>query len=136
MNPPSFPNVDLLSEGINALNGVLVAPSRNRGHALVGLRIMSFVGGIRGGVSHDILLNDIPSPVKDPKYILVCILMGLLGVCNPRRAQGSGSSPGNLQRDHDRVNFYRCGGVFIDCCSVRPRQPHSSEEDARVAREG
>src|SRR5215470_9686970 len=82
MNLPSFPNVDLFSAGINALNGVLVArnPSHERGYALVGLLIMAFFGGIGGGVSRDILLNEIPSPLKDPTYIFVCLLMGLLGV--------------------------------------------------------
>lgn len=89
MNLPSFPNVDLFSAGINALNGALVAcsPSHNRGYALVGVLIMAFFGGIGGGVSRDILLNDIPSPLKDPKYILVCILMGLLGVAIYRYAE-------------------------------------------------
>ena len=79
---PSFPNVDLFSAGINALNGVLVArnPSHNRGYTLAGLLIMAFFGGIGGGVSRDLLLNDIPSPIKDPKYIIVCVLMGLAGL--------------------------------------------------------
>lgn len=89
MNLPSFPNVDLFAAGINALNGVLVArnPSHDRGYALVGLLIMAFFGGIGGGVSRDILLNGIPSPLKDPKYIFVCILMGLLGVAIYRYAE-------------------------------------------------
>jgi uncharacterized membrane protein YeiH len=89
MNLPSFPNVDLFSAGINALNGALVArnPSHDRGYALVGLVIMAFFGGIGGGVSRDLLLNDIPSPLKDPKYTLVCILMGLLGVAIYRYAE-------------------------------------------------
>ena len=89
MNLPSFPNVDLFSAGINALNGVLVArnPTHDRGYALVGLLIMAFFGGIGGGVSRDMLLNDIPSPLKDPKYIFVCILMGLLGVAIYRYAE-------------------------------------------------
>ena len=88
MHLPSFPNVDLFSAGINALNGALVArnPSHDRGYALVGLLIMAFFGGIGGGVSRDILLNDIPSPLKDPMYILVCLLMGLLGVAIYRYA--------------------------------------------------
>jgi len=88
MNLPTFPNVDLFSAGINALNGALVArnPSHNRGYAVVGLLIMAFFGGIGGGVSRDILLNDIPSPLKDPKYIVVCILMGLLGLAIYRYA--------------------------------------------------
>lgn len=89
MNLPSFPNVDLFSAGINALNGVLVArnPSHNRGYSLAGLLIMAFFGGIGGGISRDILLNDIPSPLKDPKYILVCSLMGLLGLAIYRYAE-------------------------------------------------
>lgn len=89
MNLPSFPNVDLFSAGINALNGVLVArnPSHDRGYSLAGLVIMAFFGGIGGGVSRDILLDDIPSPLKDPKYIAVCILMGLLGVAIYRYAE-------------------------------------------------
>lgn len=89
MNLPTFPNVDLFSAGINALNGVLVAraPSHNRGYSLAGLLIMAFFGGIGGGVSRDILLNDIPSPLKDPNYIFVCILMGLLGLAIYRYAE-------------------------------------------------
>lgn len=82
MNLPSFPHVDLFSAGINALNGVLVArhPSHNRGYTVAGLLIMAFFGGIGGGVARDLLLNDIPSPLRDPTYLLVCLLMGLLGL--------------------------------------------------------
>jgi uncharacterized membrane protein YeiH len=40
---------------------------------------MAFFGGI-GGVSRDVLLADIPSPIKDPAFVLVCVLMGLLGL--------------------------------------------------------
>jgi uncharacterized membrane protein YeiH len=82
MHLPSFPNVDLFAAGINALNGVLVArnPSHNRGYAAVGLQIMAVFGGIGGGVSRDVLLNDIPAPLKDSKYILVCLVMGVLGL--------------------------------------------------------
>ncbi len=58
MNLPSYPNIDLFSAGINALNGVLVArhPSHNRGYSVAGLLIMAFFGGIGGGVSRDMLL--------------------------------------------------------------------------------
>src|ERR1700757_5285300 len=79
---PSFPNVDLFSAGINALNGVLVArnPSHNRGYAVVGLLIMGFFGGIGGGVTRDILLNEIPAPIKDPTYFFVCLGAGVLGL--------------------------------------------------------
>jgi uncharacterized membrane protein YeiH len=82
MTLPSFPNVDLFSAGVNALNGVLIArnPSHNRGYAAVGLLIMAFFGGIGGGVTRDVLLNEIPSPLNDPIYPLVCLLMGVLGL--------------------------------------------------------
>jgi uncharacterized membrane protein YeiH len=82
MTLPSFPNVDLFSAGINALNGVLVArnPSHNRGYTVAGLLIMAFFGGIGGGISRDVLLNELPAPLKDPIYLLVCVLMGLLGL--------------------------------------------------------
>ena len=82
MTLPSFPHVDEFSAGINALNGVLVAhhPSHNRGYTAMGLLIMAYFGGIGGGVSRDLLLNQIPSPIKDPTYSAICILMGLLGL--------------------------------------------------------
>jgi uncharacterized membrane protein YeiH len=82
MNLPGFPHIDMFSAGINALNGVLVArhPSHDRGYAVVGLLIMAFFGGIGGGVTRDVLLNDIPGPLRDPTYLLVCLLMGLLGL--------------------------------------------------------
>jgi uncharacterized membrane protein YeiH len=88
MNLPSFTSIDLFSAGINALNGVLVArnPSHNRGYAVVGLLIKAFFGGIGGGVTRDVLLNDIPSPLKDPTYLLVCLVMGLLGLAIYRYA--------------------------------------------------
>ena len=89
MNLPSFPNVDLFSAGINALNGVLVArnPSHDRGYAVVGLLIMAYFGGIGGGVTRDLLLNDIPSSLKNPSYLLICLAMGAVGLAIYRYAE-------------------------------------------------
>jgi uncharacterized membrane protein YeiH len=89
LNLPTFPNVDLFSAGINALNGVLVArnPSHNRSYAVVGLLIMAFFGGIGGGVTRDVLLNEMPSPFKSPSCFFVCILMGLLALAIYRYAE-------------------------------------------------
>jgi uncharacterized membrane protein YeiH len=82
MTLPNFPQIDLFSAGINALNGVLVArnPSHNRGFTMVGLLMMAYFGGIGGGVTRDLILNQIPGPFKDPRYPIVCLLMGLLGL--------------------------------------------------------
>jgi uncharacterized membrane protein YeiH len=89
MDLPSFPNVDLFSAGVNALYGVLVArnPSHNRGYTIEGLLIMGFFGGIGGGVTRDVLLNDVPSPFRSPIYLVVCVLMGLLGLAIYRWAE-------------------------------------------------
>jgi uncharacterized membrane protein YeiH len=88
MNLPSFPNVDLFSAGVNALYAVLLArqPSHNRGYTVAGLLIMALIGGIGGGITRDVLLSDIPSPLKDPTYPFVCLLMGLLGLAIYRYA--------------------------------------------------
>src|ERR1700746_1709237 len=88
MTLPSFPHVDMFSAGINALYGILVAqnPSHNRGYTAAGLLIMAFFGGIGGGVTRDILLNEIPSPLKNAIYLVVCLLMGLLGLAIYRYA--------------------------------------------------
>jgi uncharacterized membrane protein YeiH len=89
MNLPSFPHVDEFSAGINALNGVLVArnPSHNRGYTVAGLLIMAFFGGIGGGVTRDVLLNELPGPLKGATYFVVCLLMGLLGLAIYRYAE-------------------------------------------------
>src|SRR3954463_8145976 len=89
MTLPSFPNIDLFSAGINALNGVLVArhPSHDRGYAVMGLLIMAFFGGIGGGVTRDLLLNDIPPPLRSVEYLVVCLLMGALGLALYRYAE-------------------------------------------------
>jgi uncharacterized membrane protein YeiH len=88
LNLPSFPNVDLFSAGVNALNGALVAsnPEHNRGYTFAGLLMMGFFGGIGGGVTRDLLLNKVPAPLTDWRYFPVCVLMGLLGVAIYRYA--------------------------------------------------
>jgi uncharacterized membrane protein YeiH len=82
VNLPSFPNIDLFSAAVNALYGVLVAanPSHNRGFTFWGLMIMGYLGGIGGGCTRDLLLNEFPAPLRGPAYPAVCLLMGLLGL--------------------------------------------------------
>jgi uncharacterized membrane protein YeiH len=82
MTLPNFPQVDLFAAGINALNGVLQArsPSHDRNYTFVGLLIMAYFGGIGGGVTRDVLLSDIPGPLKDPRFPIVCTVAGLLGL--------------------------------------------------------
>jgi len=70
---------------------------------------MAFFGGIGGGVARDVLLNDIPSPLKDPAYLLVCLLMGLLGwrfIATPTRGR-NGFARGRWPSS----NLSRCHGL-------------------------
>jgi uncharacterized membrane protein YeiH len=151
MNLPSLPNADLFSAGVNALNGVLVArsPTHNRGYSLAGLPITAFFGGTGSDVSRDILLNDIPSPLNDPKYSSVCIRIGVLGVAiyhytESREEQfrkrtlaffksftlpwfavlGAHKSLDHGLGIYTAIGFISspAGGVFIDVCSDVPPQ--------------
>lgn len=89
---PSFPHVDLFAAGVNALNGALIArnPKHNRGYTIAGLLIMAFFGGIGGGIARDLLLNEIPGPLKDPTFLVVSLVMGLLGLVIYRFAAARG----------------------------------------------
>ncbi len=82
MNLPLFPHVDLFAAAVNALYGVLVAcnPSHNRGFTFWGLLIMGYFGGIGGGVTRDVLVNEFPAPLKGPIYPAVCLLAGLFAL--------------------------------------------------------
>jgi len=82
MDLPSFPRIDVFAAGINALNATLIArsPSHNRGYTLVGVLIIAFIGGVGGGVTRDVLLNDLPGPLTHVVFLIACLLMGLLGL--------------------------------------------------------
>lgn len=82
MTLPSFPNVDLFAAGINALYGALVArsPKHNRNYTLIGILILAFIGGVGGGLSRDVLLNDLPGPLVNWRFLAACLVMGFAGV--------------------------------------------------------
>jgi uncharacterized membrane protein YeiH len=82
MDLPSFPRIDLFAAGINALNATLIArnPAHNRGYTVMGLLIMAFIGGVGGGLTRDVLLNDLPGPLTHVSFLIVCLLMGVLGL--------------------------------------------------------
>src|SRR5689334_16673469 len=82
MTLPDFSEVDLSAASINALKGLLQArsPSHDRDCTVAGLLIMAYFGGIGGGVTRDVLLGDIPGPLRDPRFPIACTLMGLLGL--------------------------------------------------------
>lgn len=77
----SFTALDLIAASTNALNGALLArrPDHYRNFTVVGIILMALLGGIGGGVSRDVLLNDIPSALTDPAYIILCLVFGTVG---------------------------------------------------------
>ena len=46
----------------------------------MGLMVMAYFGGVGGGVARDVLLNELPGPFLQPPFLIVCLLMGLLGL--------------------------------------------------------
>ncbi|MFN8519856.1 MAG: TRIC cation channel family protein [Chloroflexota bacterium] len=78
----SFVIVDLVAATTNAFNGAILArqPSHYRGFTLVGILLIAVLGGIGGGVSRDILLNDVPSALTNPWYLILCTVAAVLAL--------------------------------------------------------
>lgn len=78
----SFTIIDLIAATTNAFNGALLArqPSHYRKYTVVGILLIAIFGGIGGGVSRDILLNDIPSALTNAWYLILTPIAGLLAL--------------------------------------------------------
>ncbi len=78
----SFTIIDLIAATTNAFNGAILArqPSHYRNFTIVGIVLIAVVGGIGGGVTRDILLNDVPSALTNPWYIFLCLAAGTLAL--------------------------------------------------------
>src|SRR6187551_136784 len=78
----SFTIIDLIAATTNAFNGAILArqPSHYRKYTVVGILLLAVFGGIGGGVSRDVLLNDIPSALTNPMYLILCAVAGFLAL--------------------------------------------------------
>jgi len=78
----SFTVIDLIAATTNAFNGAILArqPSHYRKYTVVGILLLAVFGGIGGGVSRDVLLNDIPSALTNPMYLILCAVAGFLAL--------------------------------------------------------
>ena len=78
----SFTIIDLIAATTNAFNGAILArqPSHFRNFTIVGILLMAVIGGIGGGVTRDILLNDVPSALTNPWYIFLSVIAGLVAL--------------------------------------------------------
>ena len=77
-----FTIIDLIAATTNAFNGALLArqPSHYRKYTVVGILLIAVFGGIGGGVTRDVLLNDIPSALTNAWYLVLCALAGFLAL--------------------------------------------------------
>jgi uncharacterized membrane protein YeiH len=76
-----FTTIDLIAASTNALNGALLArrPDHYRNFTIVGVLLMALLGGIGGGVTRDVLVNEVPSAFTNPAYIALCLAAGVVG---------------------------------------------------------
>ena len=72
----AFTLIDLIAATTNAFNGALLArrPDHYRHYTIIGILMLAILGGIGGGVSRDVLLNDIPSALTNPWYLILCAI--------------------------------------------------------------
>jgi uncharacterized membrane protein YeiH len=76
--------VDLLAATTNALNGALLGQRpdhyRRRYITAVGILVLALFGGIGGGTTRDVLLNEVPGSWTNPWYLILVILAWLVGL--------------------------------------------------------
>jgi uncharacterized membrane protein YeiH len=89
-----FTVIDLIAATTNAFNGAILArqPSHYRKYTVVGILLIAIFGGIGGGVSRDVLLNDIPSALTNPLYLILCAVAGFLALRISGRLDEAGTT--------------------------------------------
>jgi uncharacterized membrane protein YeiH len=86
----SLTAIDLLAATTNAFNGAILSKRRDhhRKWTIVGIILIAVLGGIGGGVTRDVLLNDIPSALTNPWYLILCTLAAMLALAATGRMKG------------------------------------------------
>src|SRR5262245_35172748 len=76
-----FTSLDLLAAAVSALNGALLCrrPDHFKRFTVVGVLLMALIGGVGGGMTRDVLVNDVPVALTNPAYITVCLVAGAIG---------------------------------------------------------
>jgi uncharacterized membrane protein YeiH len=94
----SFTALDLLAATTNAFNGAILASraDHRRKWTVVGIIMLAVLGGIGGGVTRDVLLNDVPSAFTNPWYLILCTLAAMLALRIMR-----GRTPASIGRIFD-----------------------------------
>jgi uncharacterized membrane protein YeiH len=84
LTPGAFLYLDLLASFTNALNRAILCqrPDYYPGHyiTVVGILVIATIGGLSGGVTRDILLNEQPASLINPWYIILSLVAGMIGL--------------------------------------------------------
>ena len=77
----SFTTLDLLAAATNSLNGALLArrPNHYKNFTVVGVLLMAMLMGLGGGITRDVLVNQVPAALTNPAYITVSVICGIIG---------------------------------------------------------
>jgi hypothetical protein len=77
----NFTTLDLIAAGTNALNGALLArrPDHYKNFTVVGIILMALLMGLGGGITRDVLVNQVPGALTNPAYITVAMICGIIG---------------------------------------------------------
>jgi hypothetical protein len=77
----NFTTLDLIAVGTNALNGALLArrPDHYKNYTVVGILLMALLMGLGGGMTRDVLINQVPAALTNPAHITVCVIAGIIG---------------------------------------------------------
>jgi uncharacterized membrane protein YeiH len=76
-----FTTLDLVAASANSLNGALLArrPDHYKQFTAVGILLMALLGGLGGGITRDILVNQTPAALTNPAYLMLSVAFGCLG---------------------------------------------------------
>ena len=76
-----FTSVDLIAASTNAFNGALLArrPDHYKNFTIVGVIGMALLMGLGGGITRDVLVNQVPGALTNPAYITLAVVFGVVG---------------------------------------------------------
>ena len=76
-----FTALDLVAATTNALNGALLVrrPDHYKNYTVVGVMLMALLMGLGGGMTRDVLVNQIPGALTNPAYITLCVIAAIVG---------------------------------------------------------
>ena len=76
-----FTTVDLIAAATNSLNGALLArrPDHYKNFTVVGVILMALLTGLGGGITRDVLVNEVPAALTNPAYLTLALAFGFVG---------------------------------------------------------